>query len=297
VETLSAQPRDTSGSLAAYRLRQAGRTPGVLFSLPGEEEMLLSFDSKAIATQVLRHGRTGWACRVFDVEVAPAGGGGGGGEPTRFRALVRRAAHPSHPPIFFRLPRGHKHCLQSTLAASARMRPAWNEWTPCCRARRAPAACAPPSRLALTTPCARPASLQGRQVHVTSTTDAVENVTLMHCPPARRVRVDVPLVVFGEEVCPGIKAGGRINWIRRTIPCLARGDAVPASFEVNIRCGGAGSGAGAGGRAALRAAPRAPMQPPPLSRHLGARACFAPDTPACLPPLVLVRCPPAASWA
>ena len=40
--------------------------------------------------------------------------------------------------------------------------------------------------------------------------------------------------VIGEEVCPGIKAGGRINWIKRTIPCMASGDAIPPFFEVDI---------------------------------------------------------------
>lgn len=76
----------------------------------------------------------------------------------------------------------------------------------------------------------------GRQVHMTADTDAIENVTLIHCPPDRRVRVDVPLKVIGDDLSPGIKAGGRINWIRRTIPCLARGDAIPPDFTVDIRC-------------------------------------------------------------
>ena len=74
----------------------------------------------------------------------------------------------------------------------------------------------------------------GRQVHMNAATDEIENVTLMHCPPDRQVRVQVPLRIFGEEVSPGLKAGGRINWISRTIPCTARGDAVPQAFEVNI---------------------------------------------------------------
>ncbi|EFN51725.1 hypothetical protein CHLNCDRAFT_139900 [Chlorella variabilis] len=74
----------------------------------------------------------------------------------------------------------------------------------------------------------------GRQVHMTSTTDAVENVTFVFCPPERQVRVEVPLKVIGEDVSPGIKGGGRVNWIRRTIPCLARGDSIPRDFTVDI---------------------------------------------------------------
>ena len=71
-------------------------------------------------------------------------------------------------------------------------------------------------------------------MHLTAASGAIENVTLMHCPPDRQVRVDVPLRVYGEEICPGLKAGGRINWIERTIACIARGDAIPDQFEVDI---------------------------------------------------------------
>ncbi|GAB4816670.1 hypothetical protein N2152v2_003716 [Parachlorella kessleri] len=74
----------------------------------------------------------------------------------------------------------------------------------------------------------------GRQVHITADTDAIENVTLIYCPPERLVRVDVPVNVFGEEVCPGLKAGGRINWMRRTIPCTAPGSKIPKSFEIDV---------------------------------------------------------------
>lgn len=49
--------------------------------------------------------------------------------------------------------------------------------------------------------------------------------------------------VFGDEVCPGIKAGGRINWIKRTIPCAAPGDRIPRKFEVDIRCAAHAAGA------------------------------------------------------
>lgn len=43
--------------------------------------------------------------------------------------------------------------------------------------------------------CVRSSCLQGRQVHMTADTDAVENVTFIYCPPERQVRVEVPLKV------------------------------------------------------------------------------------------------------
>lgn len=75
----------------------------------------------------------------------------------------------------------------------------------------------------------------GRQIHVTAATAEPENVTMIGFPSDRAVKVNVPLKIFGREVSPGIRAGGRVNWIRRTIPCLVEGSAsVPQFFEVDI---------------------------------------------------------------
>lgn len=74
----------------------------------------------------------------------------------------------------------------------------------------------------------------GRQVHITADTDEIENVTLLHCPPDRKVRLNIPFRIIGEELCPGIKAGGRVNWIRRTLPCIGIGGNIPTHFEINI---------------------------------------------------------------
>ena len=40
--------------------------------------------------------------------------------------------------------------------------------------------------------------VQPRMLHVNSVSDAIENVTLMYCPPDRRVKVEVPLKVCGQ---------------------------------------------------------------------------------------------------
>lgn len=72
-EALAAEPRDAAGSIPSGKLRQAGRTPGVLFSLPGQAadaSQLLSFDSQTISKAVQRLGRTGWAVSLFDLEIA-----------------------------------------------------------------------------------------------------------------------------------------------------------------------------------------------------------------------------------
>jgi hypothetical protein len=44
-------------------------------------------------------------------------------------------------------------------------------------------------------PLSVPAAMQPRNVHVNAATDVVENITFMHCPPERTVKVDVPIEV------------------------------------------------------------------------------------------------------
>ena len=74
----------------------------------------------------------------------------------------------------------------------------------------------------------------GRQIHVTASSGEPENVTMISFYPGRKVKINVPLKTFGSEVSPGIKSGGRVNWIRRTIPCLVSSGQVPTHFEVDI---------------------------------------------------------------
>lgn len=38
----------------------------------------------------------------------------------------------------------------------------------------------------------------------------------------------------GEDVSPGIKKGGFVNLIRRSVSCLCMGDRVPTHFEVDV---------------------------------------------------------------
>ena len=42
------------------------------------------------------------------------------------------------------------------------------------------------------------------------------------------------LQVIGEDASPGIKRGGYINLVRRTVRCLCAGEDIPASLEINV---------------------------------------------------------------
>lgn len=73
-----------------------------------------------------------------------------------------------------------------------------------------------------------------KQVHVNQVTEAIENVTFLRCQPDDTVKVEVPLVFVGAEDSPGIRRGGFLNRIRRTVPCKCKGDAVPHYFQVDV---------------------------------------------------------------
>jgi large subunit ribosomal protein L25 len=46
--------------------------------------------------------------------------------------------------------------------------------------------------------------------------------------------VKVPVAFLHEDTCPGLKAGGVLNVVRREIEVLADPDAVPEKFELDL---------------------------------------------------------------
>ena len=107
--------------------------------------------------------------------------------------------------------------------------------------------------------------LQPRMVHRSMVTDVVENITLMHCPPERTVKVPVPVQVtcalhwsapphfhsalgekahaehvrahaqlMGEDMAPGIKKGGYLNLLRRRLNCVGPARLIPRAIEVDV---------------------------------------------------------------
>jgi large subunit ribosomal protein L25 len=74
--------------------------------------------------------------------------------------------------------------------------------------------------------------LRGFQIHPVSG-DPV-HVDFMRFNPKQKVEIEVPVNIVGEEECPGIKAGGMLQQVRREleVQCLA-GD-IPEGFEISI---------------------------------------------------------------
>ncbi|WP_135469430.1 50S ribosomal protein L25/general stress protein Ctc [Crenalkalicoccus roseus] len=79
-----------------------------------------------------------------------------------------------------------------------------------------------------------------RDVQFHPVTDRPIHVDFQRLAPGQRIRVKVPVTFLNEDTCPGLKAGGVLNVVRRELEVLADPDAVPAAFEVDLAEAGIG---------------------------------------------------------
>ncbi|TDG27622.1 50S ribosomal protein L25/general stress protein Ctc [Paracraurococcus ruber] len=73
-----------------------------------------------------------------------------------------------------------------------------------------------------------------RDVQFHPVTDRPLHVDFQRVAPGTRIRVRVPVHFQNEDTCPGIKAGGVLNVVRRELEVLADPDAVPEAFEIDL---------------------------------------------------------------
>ena len=73
-----------------------------------------------------------------------------------------------------------------------------------------------------------------REVQVHPVTEKLIHVDFLRLGTDSRVNVDVPMVFRNEEECPGLKRGGVLNIVRRTIELVCRADAIPTLIEADI---------------------------------------------------------------
>ncbi|XVF52020.1 hypothetical protein PTKIN_Ptkin04bG0231900 [Pterospermum kingtungense] len=73
-----------------------------------------------------------------------------------------------------------------------------------------------------------------RLLHLHAGTDAPLNVTFIRAPSDALLKVDVPLVFRGEDVCPGLRKGLYLNTIKRTVKFLCPADIVPPYIDVDL---------------------------------------------------------------
>lgn len=73
-----------------------------------------------------------------------------------------------------------------------------------------------------------------RKLHLHAGTDEVLNVTFIRAPSSALLKVDVPLVFRGEDICPGLRKGAYLNTIKRTVKYLCPADIVPPYIDVDL---------------------------------------------------------------
>eukprot|EP00879_Flechtneria_rotunda_P030280 GHRR01032895.1.p1 GENE.GHRR01032895.1~~GHRR01032895.1.p1 ORF type:complete len:189 (+),score=56.19 GHRR01032895.1:149-715(+) len=74
-----------------------------------------------------------------------------------------------------------------------------------------------------------------KAVHMNSVTLDVENFRFMFCPPDRRVTVNVPVKLWNDDISPGVKSGGWLHVVNRTVPLLCLGWAIKPFIELDVR--------------------------------------------------------------
>ncbi|WIA44499.1 hypothetical protein OEZ86_007240 [Tetradesmus obliquus] len=74
-----------------------------------------------------------------------------------------------------------------------------------------------------------------KEVHMNAVSLDVENFRLMFCPPDRLVTVETPVKIWNADIAPGVKAGGWLHVVNRTVPLLCEGWAVRPYLELDVR--------------------------------------------------------------
>lgn len=73
-----------------------------------------------------------------------------------------------------------------------------------------------------------------RDVQFHPVTDRPLHVDFQRLAAGQQIRIRVPVVFENEATCPGIKAGGVLNIVRREIEVMADPDKVPEGFEIDL---------------------------------------------------------------
>jgi large subunit ribosomal protein L25 len=79
-----------------------------------------------------------------------------------------------------------------------------------------------------------------RDVQFHPVTDRPLHVDFQRLAPGARIRLRVGVRFLNEEACPGLKAGGVLNVVRREVEVMADPDAVPEAFEIDLAEAGIG---------------------------------------------------------
>lgn len=72
------------------------------------------------------------------------------------------------------------------------------------------------------------------KVHRNEETGEIMNLVFAWAEDGKEIKVDVPLVFKGEDVCPGIQKGGYLHIVRRSLRYLCPAEHIPPKIEVDV---------------------------------------------------------------
>lgn len=72
------------------------------------------------------------------------------------------------------------------------------------------------------------------KVHRNPETGKILNLVFVWADSRSDLTVDVPVVFKGEDLCPGLKKGGYLNWIRTSLKYLCPADQIPPKIVVDL---------------------------------------------------------------
>ncbi|KAK9285148.1 hypothetical protein L1049_024333 [Liquidambar formosana] len=73
-----------------------------------------------------------------------------------------------------------------------------------------------------------------RRIHRDPETGKIMNLVFVWADEGSELKVDVPVVFKGEDVCPGLQKGGHLNKIRSTLKYLCPTEHIPPKIEVDV---------------------------------------------------------------
>jgi large subunit ribosomal protein L25 len=83
--------------------------------------------------------------------------------------------------------------------------------------------------------CIRSLRVLTRNVHINSQTQDLENLTFLFCPQNRVVNVPIPVKLWNTEIAPGVKKGGWLHQVSRTVTLKCEAWAIPTQLELDMR--------------------------------------------------------------
>ncbi|KAB1214667.1 50S ribosomal protein L25 [Morella rubra] len=72
------------------------------------------------------------------------------------------------------------------------------------------------------------------RIHRDEVTGKILNLVFVWAEEGSQLKVDVPVVFKGEDVCPGLKKGGHLNRIRTSLKYLCPAEHIPSKIEVDV---------------------------------------------------------------